>query len=147
MVSPDSPDFNAIAEGIMEKLRYRPHHIFCGRFMKVKFPHRGEEYNHESQKAKDIFTCQPDAVVEVIEGVDQVCQFCPDCRDERCQNPKGNEEAVRKWDGIILKGLGIGYGEIRKAGDWLTLISEKAPLNICKTKCPWKLRCAASELP
>lgn len=115
--------------------------------MKVTFPHRGEEYMRESQKAKDIFDDKPDAKVEVIEGVDQLCQFCPDCQNERCQNPGGNEEAVRKWDGIILKGLGIDYGEIKKSSDWLMLIREKAPLSFCKTKCPWKSRCAASELP
>lgn len=115
--------------------------------MKVKFPHRGKKYNHESQKAKDIFNGNLDTLVEVIEGVDQLCQFCPDCRNERCQNPEGNEEAVRKWDSVILKGLGIGYGEIKKPCDWLMLIKEKAPLNICKTKCPWKSRCAASESP
>ena len=126
----------------MERFRYRPHHIFCSRFLQVNFSHRGEEYNRESQKAKDVFDSQPDSVVEVIEGVDQLCQFCPDCRNDRCQNSEGNEEAVRKWDGIILKGLGIGYGEIKKSGDWLTLIKEKAPLNLCKTKCPWKSRCA-----
>lgn len=130
----------------MEKVRYRPHHIFCGRFMKVQFPHRGAEYNCESQRVKDIFASKPDVVVEVIEGVDQLCQFCPDCLNERCQNKEGNEEVVRKWDGIILKGLGIEYGEIMKSSDWVTLIREKAPLNICKTKCPWKFRCAASEL-
>lgn len=130
----------------MEKLRYRPHHIFCGRFMKVKFPQRGEEYNHESQKVRNIFDGKLDTLVEVIEGVDQLCQFCPDCQNERCQNPEGNEETVRKWDAIILKGLGIGYGEIKKASDWLVLIRGKAPLNICKTKCPWKSSCAASEL-
>ncbi|MCG6534432.1 MAG: DUF1284 domain-containing protein [Syntrophales bacterium LBB04] len=131
----------------MEKLRYRPHHIFCKRFLKVSFAHRGEVYNRESQKVQDIFDNEPDAVVEIVEGVDQLCQFCQDCRNERCQNPKGDEEAVRKWDGIIVKGLGVGYGESKSCSEWLALVREKPPLNFCQTKCPWKLNCAASDLP
>ena len=29
------------------------------------------------------------------------------------ENPHGNEDKVRKWDAIILKGLGLSYGEKR----------------------------------
>jgi hypothetical protein len=130
----------------MEKARYRPHHIFCVRFMKGEFPDRGEEFRQASQKTKDILERQLDAMVEVVEGVDQLCQFCPDCQNERCQNPQGGEDAVRKWDGAILKGLGIDYGETKTSSDWFMLIKEKAPLGFCEKRCPWKSSCAVFEL-
>ena len=89
----------------MKKTRFRPHHIFCARFLEVKSQNRGEEFERVSQKRRETIERQDEAVVEVVEGIDELCRVCPDCRDERCQNPRGDEEAVRKWDGIILKGL------------------------------------------
>ena len=130
----------------MEKARYRPHHILCGRFIKDKSLDRGEEFVQASQKRNDILERQFDAKVEVVEGVDQLCQFCPDCQSERCQSPQGGEDAVRKWDGIILQGLGISYGETKTSSDWFMLIKEKAPLDFCEKRCPWKPSCAVFEL-
>ena len=109
--------------------------------MKVEVPGRGEEFERVSQKVRETIERQDDVLVEVIEGIDEICRVCPDCRDERCQNPKGDEEAVRKWDGIILKGLGINYGEARTSKEWRVLIHERAPLNFCKTRCPYRSRC------
>lgn len=129
----------------VKKVRFRPHHIFCERFLEVKVPNRGEEFERVSQKVKDIIERQEDVVVEIIEGIDELCQVCPDCRDERCQNPRGNEEAVKKWDDIILKGLEINYGEVRTSKDWCILIHQKAPLNFCKTRCPFRSSCTVCQ--
>ena len=130
-----------MVRGVVEKARIRPHHIFCEIFLKVEVPGRGEEFERVSQKVRETIERQDDVLVEVIEGIDEICRVCPDCRDERCQNPKGDEEAVRKWDGIILKGLGINYGEARTSKEWRVLIHERAPLNFCKTRCPYRSRC------
>jgi hypothetical protein len=130
----------------MEKARFRPHHMFCERFLNVTFPDRGGKFEQVSQKRMDTIERQDDVLVEVIEGVDGLCRVCPDCWDERCQNPKGDEEAVRKWDGIILKGLEVNYGETRTSKEWRMLINQKAPLNFCKTRCPYRSNCAVFQL-
>ena len=129
----------------MKKVRFRPHHIFCERFLKVEVPNRGEEFEQVSQKVRDIIERQEDVIVEIIESIDELCQACPDCRDGRCQNPRGNEEAVKKWDDIILKGLEINYGEARTSKDWRILIHQKAPLNFCKSRCPFRSSCTVCQ--
>ena len=130
----------------MKKARFRPHHIFCERFLEVKIQNRGEEFERVRQERRETIERQDEAVVEAVEGIDELCRVCPDCRDERCQNPKGDEEAVRKWDGIILKGLGINYGETRTSKEWRVLINQKAPLNFCKTRCPYRSSCTVFQL-
>jgi hypothetical protein len=130
----------------VKKARFRPHHIFCERFLEVKIQNRSEEFERVSQQRKETIERQDDAVVEAIEGIDELCRVCPDCRDERCQNPKGDEEAVRKWDGIILKGLEINYGETRTSNEWRVLINQKAPLNFCKTRCSYRSNCTVFQL-
>lgn len=126
----------------MEKVKFRPHHIFCERFLKVELPDRGAEFEQVEQRMKDIIQTDDEALVEVTEGIDELCRVCPNCLDDRCQSPLGNEEAVRKWDSIILKGLGISYGETRTSKQWRMLIEQKAPLVFCQTRCPWKSSCS-----
>jgi hypothetical protein len=132
--------------GTMEKARFRPHHILCERFLKVTFPDRGVEFEQVSQKKRDIIERQDDAIVEVIEGIDEICRVCPDCQDERCQNPRGDEESVRKWDAIILKGLEINYGEVMTSKEWRMIINQKAPLKFCETRCPYSSSCTVFKL-
>lgn len=130
----------------MEKVKFRPHHIFCMRFLQAEFPERGEEFEHADQRTKDIIQACDDTPVEVTEGIDELCRVCPDCREDRCENPQGDEEAVRKWDNIILKGLGVSYGETKTSEEWCMLIKKKAPLDFCQTRCPWKSSCAVSHM-
>ena len=56
-----------IAGGAVKKTRFRPHHIFCERFLKVEVQNRGEEFERVSQKRRDTIERQDDVVVEVIE--------------------------------------------------------------------------------
>lgn len=130
----------------MKKARYRPHHLFCERFLKVEVPDRGEEFERVSRERRDTIETEDDVVVEVIEGIDELCRVCPDCRDERCQNPRGDEEAVKKWDGIILRGLEINYDEARTSRDWRILINQKAPLTFCEMQCPYRSSCTVFQL-
>lgn len=125
----------------MGKARFRPHHIFCYPFLKVEFPERGVEFGQVEQRVKDIIQKQDETLMEAIEGIDELCHVCPNCWDDRCQSPQGSEEAVRKWDNIILKGLGISYGETRTSRQWRMLIEQKAPLDFCQKRCPGRSGC------
>ncbi len=135
-----------IVGDVVKKARFRPHHLFCARFLEVKDPDRGDEYGRVSRKRREIIERQNDALVEVIEGIDELCRVCPDCRDERCQNPRGDEKGVRKWDGIIMRGLEIDYSEVKTSKDWRILINQKAPLNFCETRCPYRSSCTVHQL-
>ena len=125
--------------------RFRPHHILCERFLMLAFPERGEEYARMKRKAVEVVGSQEDTLVEAIEGVDDICCSCSNCRDDRCESTAGDEGAVRKWDAIILKGLGVICGETRTAGEWRALINEKAPLSFCTSRCPFRAKCTITE--
>ncbi|MCJ7595055.1 MAG: DUF1284 domain-containing protein [Desulfobacterales bacterium] len=130
----------------MERVKFRAHHIFCERFMKVDLPDGGAEYDQAKGRLRDIIKADDESSVEVCEGVDEICRVCPECRDNRCQSAQGDEEAVRKWDSIILRGLGVSYGETRTSKEWRMLIEQKAPLKFCQTRCPFKERCNVFQL-
>ena len=88
--------------------KLRPHHIFCKTFLTL--PDRGEEFKRVSSSIKELIESNCDAIIEINQGVDILFRSCPDCREDRCESPHGNEDKVRKWDAIILNGLGIFYG-------------------------------------
>ncbi|KAF0122122.1 MAG: hypothetical protein FD151_925 [bacterium] len=124
-----------------EVLRWRPHHIYCEPFLAGNFPDRGERFDRIGDKIRETMQSGTDTIIEVIEGVDELCQTCPLCQNNGCQSPNGDEDAVRKWDAIVLKGLGVSYGEKRSAQEFRALIEEKAPLEFCRTRCRWKDAC------
>jgi len=119
----------------------RPHHIYCLRFIKLHFPERGDGYCQIEQKIIHTLQREDSVLLTVKEGVDELCRACPNCLEDRCASPAGDEEAVRKWDGIILKELGISYGETKTAKQWRNLIEREGPLVFCRTRCPHKLNC------
>ena len=121
--------------------KLRPHHIFCKTFLTLDFPERGEEFKKVSSAIRELIESNSDAMIEINQGVDVLCRSCPDCREDRCESSHGNEDEVRKWDAIILKGLGISYGEKRTIQNLREIISRKAPLDFCRTRCPWKAIC------
>ena len=123
------------------ELRLRPHHIMCEPFLVLETFNRGEAFNILANRIKESLESQADTLIEVIEGVDDLCQACPLCRDARCQSPDGDENAVRKWDAIVLKGMAISYGDRLTARHLLALIKQKAPLPLCLTKCRWRNNC------
>jgi len=125
-----------------EVMKWRPHHIYCVPFLAGNFPGRGDEFDRIEDKIKKTLRSYADTVVEVIEGADELCRTCPLCRNNRCQSPNGDEEAVRKWDGVIMKRLGISYGERKTAKEFRSLIEQRAPLDFCRTRCSWKDACA-----
>ena len=129
-----------------EEAELRPHHLLCERFLHLDLKDRGEEFDRIEDAIKELLGSDGDTIIEVIEGVDALCRACPYCKNERCEHPDGNEEEVRKMDGIVLKGLGIKYGEKRNVHEFNMLISHKAPFDFCRTRCPWKANCSIFEL-
>ena len=132
---------------MVEKLR--PHHILCERFLRLAFPQRGEEFAEARRKVVEIIGSHDETPVQVVEGVDQICRFCQNCRGDRCESSHGTEEAVRKWDAIIIESLSAAYGEIRTARQWRLLVEEKRPLAFCTLRCPYRSKCSVTvfELP
>ncbi|MGQ9704683.1 MAG: DUF1284 domain-containing protein [Actinomycetota bacterium] len=125
-----------------ETVRLRPHHLFCSRFLPLELLGRGEGFARVVEELKRITQAKSDVLVVVNEGPDQVCEYCPDYADGRCRNPVGDEEKVRKWDQRVLDGLGLSYGEEITVRDLTALVEEKAPLDFCRDRCPWKSVCA-----
>ena len=130
------------AKRIISTRKWRPHHLFCVPHFTTIFPERGKTFNQRELTIKETIRSGTDTIIEVIEGVDELCQACSFCQDDGCRSPNGNEDAVRKWDKIILKGLDIFYGERKTAKEFRVLIDKKAPLEFCRTRCSWKDQCA-----
>jgi hypothetical protein len=128
-----------------EVSRWRPHHIYCEPFLTGNFLDRGERFDQIGEKIIETMRSGTDTIIEVIEGVDELCQTCPLCQNNGCQSPNGDEDAVRKWDAIVLKGLGISYGEKRTAQEFRALIEEKSPLEFCRTRCLWRDACTVFD--
>lgn len=122
-------------------LRLRPHHIFCDRFLPLDGLVRGEEFARAVNEIQELTRPGSDVVVIVTEGPDQLCDSCPDYRNERCENPMGDEGEVRKWDARVRQGLGLSYGDELSVPELLVLIKKKAPLDFCRDRCPWKKFC------
>ena len=130
----------------MKAIRLRPHNMLCERFLEMEFPERGAEFREVEQRIRNLIRLSDEALIEIVQGVDELCQVCPLCHAGRCQHPHGNEEAVRKWDDILLKALGISYSDKNTAKQWRTIIEEKAPLDFCKMRCPWKSNCSVEAI-
>ena len=129
----------------VEVLKWRPHHIFCERFLTLEFPDRGEEFYRVENKMREVMKSGTNEMIEITEGVDELCLACPLCEDNRCQSPNGDEPEVRKFDGIMRKGLGIPYGERMTAREFRSLIDEKAPLEFCRTRCELRETCTVFD--
>ena len=125
------------------ELRLRPHHIFCQRFSPWNLPERGEAFNRLEQQIRGTLRSGTEVVIEVVEGIDVLCSVCPLCGDGRCQSPEGDETEVRKWDAIVLRGLGTSYGDRLSAKEFSKLILQRAPLAFCQTKCKLRGECSA----
>ncbi len=125
----------------MREVRLRPHHIFCDRFLPLDNLARGEDFARAVHEIQTLTQSESDVVVIVTEEPDQLCHACPDYKNGRCENPMGNEEEVRKWDARIRQGLGVSPGDRLTVRALLALIEERAPLDFCRDRCPWRAFC------
>lgn len=122
-------------------LRLRAHHACCLPFFKPTFENRSPGFNQVVNRIKSAMLSQPETMVMIIEGTDELCHQCPVFIDGRCSSPQGDEDAVRKWDVILLKELGVSFGTCQAAGEWQALIRQKSPFKICQ-KCQWQQVCS-----
>ncbi|MFC1981201.1 DUF1284 domain-containing protein [Chloroflexota bacterium] len=122
-------------------LQLRGHHVCCLRFLKIEHKDRGPAFGQVDKKIKNLLSSQPETEVMVIEGVDELCHQCINCVDEQCISPKGDEVAVRKWDAILLKALGLPFGTCLTAGEWQALIEQNTPFKL-RQRCHWKPTCS-----
>jgi hypothetical protein len=127
-------------------MRLRPHHILCVRFISIEPPGRGEDFDILCRHVRDIMSSHEDTTIEVTEGVDDLCNPCPNLGDGRCISPFGDEDKVRRWDARIINDLGLTYGDKMTAGELRQLIDQKAPLDFCRNRCPWKTICSVFNL-
>lgn len=130
----------------VHSMRLRPHHILCVRFISIEPPGRGEDFDILCRQVREILLSHEDTIIEVTEGVDDLCNPCPNLGDSRCISPFGDEDKVRRWDARIIDGLGLTYGEKKTAGELRELINQKAPLDFCRNRCPWKTICSVFNL-
>jgi hypothetical protein len=128
-----------------DRIRLRPHHIFCHRFLPLHLLARGEEFAQAIREIDELIRSGGERIIVFNEGPDQLCLRCPDYNDGRCRHPLGDEEKVRRWDARILQGLDVSYGDMMAVKDLLALIDEKAPLDFCRTRCPWKEVCSVPD--
>ena len=126
-------------------LKLRAHHICCVPFLTYDASDRGTRYLQVGSRIKQTLSSEPDSIVMVIEGVDELCKVCPLCKGDRCESPLGNEEAVRKWDAVLLKELGLSFGEALKVRQWQSLIRKKQPFRLCQ-RCQWRKVCSISSI-
>ena len=122
-------------------LQLRAHHVCCLRFSEREHRERGPAFVQVQSKIKNVMLSQPETPVAVVEGPDELCHQCTYCVDEHCVSPKGDEAAVRKWDAILLKELGVPFGTCLTAGEWQALIEQKTPFKVCQ-RCQWKPTCS-----
>jgi hypothetical protein len=130
----------------VHSMSLRPHHILCVRFISIEPPGRGEDFDILCRQVREILLSHEGTIIEVTEGVDDLCNPCPNLGDSRCISPFGDEDKVRRWDARIIDGLGLTYGEKKTAGDLRELINQKAPLDFCRNRCPWKTICSVFNL-
>jgi len=131
-------------EALVDKeiiLHARPHHLLCVPFTTVSPKDRGEKFYEIESFYKKTIRETPKGFIRIVEGVDRLCQECPSRQGDRCESPDGNEEAVRKLDGIVLKGLGLEVGAVISVEELRSILRAKAPIRFCQ-KCPWQDYCA-----
>lgn len=134
-----------IAHSDIGILKLRAHHICCLPFLTTDFSsERGAGYLRVRNKIKKTFRSEPDFTIMVIEGVDELCRECPLCKGNRCESQHGNENEVRKWDAILVKELGISFGDALIVREWQSLISEKTPFKLCQ-RCGWRESCSVGS--
>jgi len=129
-------------------LRLRPHHILCIRFLDLNLmKDRGEKFLHKYRELTAGLIADEDTLIEVSRGMEDLCQYCHHLGEGKCISPYGDEEKVRRWDAKVLEGLGLNYGDRRTAAEIKRLIKQKAPLDFCRNRCPWKSICSVWEEP
>ncbi|MEW6034828.1 MAG: DUF1284 domain-containing protein [Chloroflexota bacterium] len=121
-------------------LRLRAHHVCCSRYWDIPLSERGEGFARTELEVRQALRCGT-RPIQVVEGVDSLCSVCPLRSAEGCASPKGDETAVRKWDALLLRELGVPFGTVMDAASWRRLVDAKAPFRLCQ-RCQWRQHCS-----
>ncbi len=130
-----------MTNGTQNIIRLRPHHLLCTRYLQLDLSGRGRRFSEEIERVKELLSSGRDDVIEIIDGPDELCRACPELRSGRCESPRGNEEAVRKFDRLILQGLALTFDDTKKISEIRHIIQHKTPLAFCRSRCPWRRQC------
>lgn len=120
--------------------RLRAHHIYCVPFLRLDAPERGAKYREIKGRIRQAMREEQQGTIEIIEGVDELCLACPLGALGRCESPNGNEEEVRKWDALVLKGLGLSPGSVVSVQRLRELARDKPTIPLCR-RCRWRGSC------
>ena len=119
----------------------RAHHICCAPlFFEGPPEDRGTVFNQIGDKIKNMFLSSSDSKVMVIEGADEICRECLFYDDGVCISPHGGEDAVRKWDAILLNELGVTLNTCMTSGQWRSTADRMAAIIIMMGMGPQKYR-------
>lgn len=121
-------------------MKLRAHHICCIRFLRLDLSDREQEYLQMEHDITETLLNSPNAQITVTEGTDQLCRLCVFYVEGRCDSPNGGEDAVRKWDAVLLKELGVPIGTNLTSEEWSKLIGQKSPFKLCQ-RCQWRQQC------
>jgi len=104
--------------------------------MSLSYPQRGSAYEDARDKIERLMQDEMKHI-EMREVPDMLCHSCPYFDRQACAHPEGDEQAVKKWDTGILKGLGLESGQMLSVPELKSLIKERTPLSFCVTRCPY----------
>lgn len=125
-------------------IRLRPHHIFCIRFLEMIPDGRGEAFSNQYQEIRTLLASGEALEIEIIDAIDEICGYCSDCNGYSYISPFDDEEQVNRWDNRLITALGLKFGNSMTCEDLRKLVDEKAPLEFCINRCPWKSICLVS---
>ncbi len=126
-------------------LRLRGHHLYCVRFTDMQFHERGERYQNTYIGIRDTLENRPESTVQVVLGTDDLCRECPICSSDGCHSKHGDETVIRKWDQVVMEGLGIEPGSEMPVREYEAIAGRKSPLPFCQ-RCKVRMSCEMRAL-
>ena len=135
-----------MTNGTKDIIRLRPHHLLCTRYLQLDPSGRGRRFSEEIDRVKELLRSDRGDVIDIIDGPDELCSACPELRSGRCESPQGDEDAVKKFDRLILRELALSFGDTKTSKEIAHIIQRDAPLDFCRTKCPWRPQCTVFAL-
>lgn len=119
--------------------------MLCERYLDIDISGRGPAFCEMIDAIRRMLASGPEEVIEIIEGPDGLCRVCADFRNGRCVSEQGDESAVRKFDRLIMRELGLSFGDRRTVREINEIVYKRAPLALCRSRCPWRTQCRVFE--
>lgn len=129
----------------MTTYRVRGHHLLCLPSSNVEFPERGQLFHETYINIRDALRTGLDSTIQVVQGPDDLCGVCPISSPEGCRSEQGGEPLVRKWDNMVLGGLGIEPGAEMPVEEYRAILSRNSPVGFCY-RCKVGINCEMRAL-